>query len=485
MAHEFQSYSVDQVYLLPPSPRDWLPEGHLAYQIIDVVESIDLGAFFASYGADGRGAPAFSPVMMVSLLLYAWSRKVYSSRKIASLCRDDIGGRVLVGEHLPDHRTVNTFRLRHREALNGLFQQSIALCKRAGMVDLSVAALDGSKIEANASKRKAMSYERIIKEEERIQSEIDGYFKRAAEEDAADDAKYGADNEGLNVSDEIKRRQSRIAKIREAKAALEEEAIAAAERKQKERAEKEKSAADKGKKLSGRPPKIDFEPKSSAQRSFTDPESRIMKGGDGSFMQAYNAQAVVDGKYQVIIAADLSQQAADVVHLPAMLEQTQQNVGSLPKELLADPGYFSEENMQATENLRVNALIPPNKERCGSPSDPAPELSKEELAKLSPIEQMRHRISTKAGRDSYRKRKTIVEPVFGQIKGCAGHPGFLGFLRRGLEKCSAEWQWACASHNILKYIRHKTGGAAPKNRPIRAKKTKIQSYQTEMILLPA
>jgi hypothetical protein len=180
-----------------------------------------------------------------------------------------------------------------------------------------------------------------------------------------------------------------------------------------------------------------------------------MKSGTGSFLQAYNAQAVVNGKTQVITACALSQQAADVVHLPAMLDEVMANTGVYPKTLLADPGYFSEENMNAAAERSVNVLIPPDRQRHGSLSAPAAELSVEELSALPPIEQMRHRVSTEVGRDSYRKRKGIVEPVFGQIKGGAGNPGFLGFLRRGLEKCSAEWQWTCAAHNIHKYIRHK------------------------------
>ena len=301
MSHEFLPYSADQFYLLPPSPQDWLPEDHLAYQVIDVINEIDLSTFYSAYGSDGRGAPPLSPRMMCTLLLYAWIRKIYSSRKTSALCRDDVGGRVIGGGYLPDHRTINNFRLRHQTALNDLFKQTVKLCQCAGMLG-GEEALDGSKIGANASKRKAMSYERMVIEEARLQTEIDFYFKRAAEEDAAEDAEHGRDKAGPTVSEELKHRESRIAKIREAKATLEAEAQAAAEAKQKERAEKEARAAEAGRKLGGRPPKIDQEPKSTAQRSFTDPESRIMKAGNGSFIQAYNAQIVVNAKAQVITA---------------------------------------------------------------------------------------------------------------------------------------------------------------------------------------
>jgi hypothetical protein len=400
--------------------------------------------------------------MMCTLLLYAWIRKIYSSRKTSALCRDDVGGRVIGGGYLPDHRTINNFRLRHQTALNDLFKQTVKLCQCAGMLD-GEEALDGSKIAANASKRKAMSYERMVIEEARLQTEIDFYFKRAAEEDAAEDAEHGRDKAGPTVSEELKRRESRIAKIREAKATLEAEAQAAAEAKQKERAEKEARAAEAGRKLGGRPPKIDQEPKSTAQRSFTDPESRIMKAGNGSFIQAYNAQIVVNAKAQVITGCAVSQQAADVGHLPAMLDEVKSNTGEYPEILLADPGYFSEENMDAAAERGVTVLIPPDRQRHGTPSEPVEELSPEELAALPPIEQMRHCVSTEAGRDAYRKRKGIVEPVFGQIKGSAGNPGMLGFLRRGLDKCAAEWTWVCAAHNIHKYIRFKQSGKSAEN----------------------
>ena len=468
---------------MPPNPRDWIGEDHLANQVLDVVGELDVTAYFASYGRDGRGAPAFSPLMMVSVLLYAWMCKIYSSRKISALCRNDVGARVISGGCFPDHRTINNFRNRHQDALNDLFKQSVDVCRRSGMIDMVAAALDGSKIAASASKRKAMSYGHMVDEEAQLEAELIGYFKRAQQEDAEDDARYGAENEGPIISDDIKRRQSRLAKIREAKAALEAEAQAAAEAKRQERQRKEEAAAAKGKKLPGKAPKIDPTPKETAQRSFTDPESRIMKGGNGSYMQAYNAQAVVDSQCQVIVACQLSQQAADAPHLPEMLNQTIANVGAAPEKLLADPGYFSEENVKAAEALRVVALIPPDRERTGTPNEPAPELSPEQLEGLSPAERMRRLVSTEAGRQAYAKRKGTVEPVFGQTKGCAGHPGFLGFLRRGFEKCTAEWQWVCASHNILKYIRHKTadpGDAAPKSGSNGSKRAKVSVLQTEL-----
>lgn len=464
MANEFRFYAPDQTFLFPPSPRDWLPEDHLAYQVLDVITQLDLKPFLAGYSTDGRGAPAYSPLMMTSLLLYGWCRHVYSSRKLEALCFDDVGARVIAAGHQPDHRSINLFRLRHGKALSALFEQSVHLCQRAGMISLVHVAVDGSKVEANASKRKAMSYGRMVEEEARLQAEIDGYLRRAQEEDLAEDALFGPDQNGFKLPELLRRRESRLAKIREAKAALEAEAQAAAETRRKDRQEKE---AQSDKPLPGRKPNLDPTPQDGAQRSFTDPDSRIMKGADGAFLQAYNGQAAVDGDHQVIVACALSQEANDKHLLTPLVEQTIAKTGAKPAVVLADPGYYSEENMNAMQSLEVKALLPPDKERCGTPSDPAPDLSEEAFAALSAKEKMRHLISTEEGRDAYRRRKVIVEPVFGQAKGCAGSPGFVGFLRRGLTKCTEEWHWLCARHNIMKFIRFRR---AEKSQPAVSKR---------------
>lgn len=469
MARSFLPYSPDQVFLLPPSPTDWLPEDHLAYQVIDLVGELDLGIFVSTYSQDGRGAPAFSPQMMIALFLYAWMHDVYSSRKIALLCHQDVGARVICGGYLPDHRSINRFRLIHDAALRDLFDQSVRLCRRAGMVSMSSVAVDGSKIEANASKRKAMSYARMVTDQEKIQAEIDGYFRRATEEDAAEDALYGPDKTGRELPEHLRRRRDRLAKIREAKAALEAEAKAAAEAKEKER---EAKLAAAGGKLAGRKPTIDPTPKSTAQKSFTDPESRIMKNGKGAFIQGYNGQIAVDADHQIIVACALTQQAADVGHIVPLVEQVIERTGVKPDRVLADGGYFSTENMEALDNQGIEALIPPDRERCGTPDSPPPPLSDEELAALKSIDQMRHRVSTETGREAYAKRKVIVEPVFGQVKGSTGNPGFMGFLRRGLQKCTSEWHCVCASHNLLKYLRFKY--PKPQGKP-RQKDTKVTS----------
>jgi len=456
MAHSFRPYDPDQSHMFPACPKDWLSPGHLAYCIRDVVAQLSLAPIYAGYSADGRGAPALSPMMMVSLLLYAWCSGVFSSRKIARLCIDDLGARYLAGGYTPDHRTINEFMLRHGEALKGLFLQSLRLCQGAGMVSLGNVSLDGSKLAANASKHKAMSYGRMVEDEARLQAEVDEMLRRMKETDAAEDAALGKENPGSLFEEEISRRQERLAKLREAKAALEAEVRAAAEAKKAEREAKEAARAAEGKgKLGGRKPADPDTvlPKEKAQRNFTDPDSRIMKGGNGEWVQGYNGQAAVDSDNQVIVACDLDNMAADAPYLPEMIDQVIENTGAVPDTLTADPGYFSNANVEQLEGQGIEALIPPDRQRHGTPAEPAEPLPEEELAGMTVANRMRHRVSTAAGRAAYAKRKCTVEPTFGQIKGCPGSPGFRGFLRRGLEKCRQEWSWMCAAHNIGKYIR--------------------------------
>ena len=473
MAKDFLNYNPYQPTLLPPSPQDWLPEDHLAYQIVDVISQLDMHPFLVNYSSDGRGAQAYSPIMMTSLLLYAWCLNVYSSRKIEALSFNDIGARMITGSNRPDHRSINNFRLRQADALCTLFEQSAKLCQRAGMVSLVHLAIDGTKIEANASKRKAMSYGRMVEEEARLRAEIEGYLRRAQEEDAKEDALLVPDLDKITPGGKHRRSENRLAKLTAARQALEAEAQAAAKAKQKEREEKEQQS---DKPLRGRKPDLSETPKDSAQRSFTDPESRIMKGADGAFIQAYNGQAAVDADYQVIVACGLTQNANDKNELVSMVEKTIGQTGCRPDIVLADPGYYSQENTSAMDTLDIHALIPPDRERCSSPSNPPPALSEEAFAALAAKEKMRHLVSTAEGRDAYRRRKFIVEPVFGQMKGSAGNPGCRGFLRRGLKKCTEEWTWLCARHNFMKYIRYRTAENSP---PFALKQSKITLQRPE------
>lgn len=461
MARHFRPYTPEQPHLLPPCPQDWLTPDHLAYCVRDVVAELDLAAISAGYSQDGRGAPAYHPRLMVSLLLYAWCSQVFSSRRIARLAVDDLGGRFLAAGQQPDFRSISDFRLRHGEALRGLFLESLHLCQAAGMVTLGQVCLDGTKIAASASKHKAMSYGRMQEAEARLQQEVDELLRRAADEDAAEDEQFGGDNPGSWLPEELHRREERLRRIRAAKAALEAEAKAAAKQKQDRHAARQQERQARGEaKLGGKPPADPetVEPKAGAQRNFTDPESRIMKTADGSFVQSYNAQVAVDGAHQVIVACDVSACAADAPHLGAQMEQVIENCGCVPALVLADPGYFSALNVWYLAWRGSCALIPPDRQRHGSPAAPVAPLPEAQLALLSPAERQRHLVSTAEGRAAYARRKVTVEPTFGQIKGCPGSEGFRSFLRRGLTRCQQEWAWVCAAHNFKKYFRFRRAG---------------------------
>ena len=322
MGKSFRSDDLDQALLLPPSLHDWLPEDHVAHFVADIVKQLDLSAIYASYDEkDGRGLAAYAPAMMVRVLLYGYCTATYSSRKIEAKTYDDVAYRYLAADEHPDHSTIAEFRKRHLQTLAGLFVQSLKLCQKAGLVKLGHVAIDGTKMQANASKHKAMSYQRMGETEKKLQAEVEELLKRAEAADAAEDEKYGKGKRGDELPAELARRESRLAKIRAAKAELEaearqqaEEQKAAAEAKIAARREQE---ARTGKKARGRDPQVpdpnQAVPKPDAQRNFTDPDSRIMPHGTqkGSFLQGYNAQAAVDGEAQVIVAADLIQDTTD------------------------------------------------------------------------------------------------------------------------------------------------------------------------------
>lgn len=438
--------------MLPPSPQDWMPQDHLAYLVRDVVRCLDLSAIHRWHRKDPRGAPPFDPVMMVSLLLYGWCSDIYSSRKMAMLCIGDLGGRYLAAGEQPDFRTISTFRLQHGEALADLFVQSVRLCQAAGMVSLGHVAVDGTKLAANASKRKAMSYGYMVRAEADLRAEIAEIQRRSQLEDAQEDALFGKDAIGYELPKELKFRESRLARILEAKAQLEAEARQAAQARAAER--EARRTEEENKPRRGRKPTDPgtATPKKTAQRGFTDPQSRIMKSGTGEWVQGYNAQAAVDTDHQVIVACDLTNMAADAPHLKPLMEQVAQNTGAIPTEKSADAGYFSAENVLSQTTPYSQPFIPPDRVKHGHKT--APILQEVDDAKLSVADQMRKLLSTQPGRDAYANRMKTIEPVFGQIKGCPGSPGFRQLLRRGLRKAGQEWRWQCATHNLLKYMRH-------------------------------
>ena len=396
--------------------------------------------------------------MMVSLLLYGWCSSIYSSRKIAMLCVGDLGGRYLAAGEKPDFRTISMFRLQHGDALADLFVQSVRLCQTAGMVSLGHVAVDGTKLAANASKRKAMSYGRMVRAEADLRAEIAEIQRRSQAEDAREDTLFGKDNSGLDLPKELKFRETRLARILEAKAQLEAEARQAAEAKAAER--EAKRPKDDSKPRRGRKPKdpATVVPKEKAQRGFTDPESRIMKSGTGEWVQGYNGQAAVDCDHQVIVACELTNMAADAPHLQPLMEQVSENTGAVPTQKSADAGYFSAENVQSQTTPYSQPFIPPDRMKHGRQE--APILQDIDDAELSVADRMRKLLSTPDGRKAYAHRMKTVEPVFGQIKGCPGSPGFRQFLRRGIRKAGQEWRWQCATHNLLKYMRHQQAAAA-------------------------
>ena len=459
MGKSFRADELNQSLLFPPSLHDWLPDNHLARFLADVVNALDLDAIYLSYNEkDGRGMSAYAPAMMVRVLLYGYATGIYSSRKIQAKSYDDVAFRFLSADEHPDHSTLAEFRKRHLHALAGLFTQALQLCAKAGLVKLGHVAIDGTKIKANASKHKAMSYGRMSETELRLKQEVEALLKQAEQTDAAEDAKYGKDKRGDELPDELSRRESRLKKIQQAKAELEQEA---AEKAEQERAEAEaKLAARKekeektGKKPRGREPQIPdtgpAQPDAKAQRNFTDSESRIMPDGanKGSFLQGYNAQAAVDSTAQVIVAAEITQQANDSRQLLPMLKQVEANMGRKPDVVSADAGYWSEANATdetvAGIDLHIATGRVKHDQTMTTASGPPPESA-------TPKQAMQHKLRTEAGRAVYKRRKAIVEPVFGQIK---EQRGFRRFSLRGLEKARAEWKLVCATANLLKLFRY-------------------------------
>ena len=454
----FRSDALDQALLLPPSLHDWLPENHLARFLADVVNQLDLRAIYASYDEkDGRGQAAYAPEMMLRVLLYGYCTGTYSSRKLQTKTYEDVAFRYLSADEHLDHDTFAEFRKRHLEALAGLFTQALLLCEKAGLVKLGHVAIDGTKIKANASKHKAMSYARMGETEARLKAEIDALLKQAEEVDAAEDGKYGKGRRGDELPDELARRESRLKKIAQAKAELEREA--------REKAEQERAAAEAklaarreeeaqtGRKARGREPEVpdpeQAQPEAKAQRNFTDPDSRIMPDGanKGSFLQGYNAQAAVDSTAQAIVAAEVTQQANDSRQLLPMLDRLRENLGRDPDAASADAGYWSEANVTDESVAGIDLHIATGRLKHGevveTASGPPPDHA---TAK----EAMQHKLRTEAGRSIYKMRKAIVEPVFGQIK---ERRGFRRFSLRGLENVRAEWKLVCLTGNLLKLFR--------------------------------
>lgn len=438
MAKTFRDWNLQQNQLFPPSVQDLVPEGHLAHFVRDtVVEDLDLSEILESYSEE-RGFPPYHPTMMTAVLLYAYCTGIYSSRRIAQACQERVDSMAVTAMQYPDFRTINTFRKRHLEALGGLFVQVLRLCRKAGLVSLGHVALDGTKIQGNASKHKAMSYKRMKKAEAELAAEVARWLAEAEAVDAREDVEYGVDKRGDELPDWVANKQKRLEKIREAKAALEAEAQEAAAKK----------AKNKDRSRGGRPPTHPpGTPKDKAQRNFTDPDSRIMKTRDG-FIQGYNAQAAVDSDHQVIVAQGLTNNAADTHQLEPLVAQIKENTGRQAKELSADAGYCFEHNLEVLDRRHIRGYVATGRQKHGDASAAGARKTKPGTR----VHAMKIRLSRAGHRSHYRIRKRVVEPVFGQIK---HGRGFRQFLLRGTSKVAGEWSLICSAHNLLKLARAK------------------------------
>jgi transposase len=439
MSKTYRPWHPDQQWLLPPSPRDWLPGNDLVYFIMDVVRQLDLGAITRFYERSDRGYPPFDPRMMTCLLVYSYCVGVRSSRQIAQRCERDAAYRVIVGVDIPDFRTISTFRKTHLEAFAQLFVQVLQIARQAGLVKLGHVSLDGTKIKANASRHKAMSYGRMKEEETKLKQEIKDLLSQAEATDSEEDRRYGRQSRGDELPKELARRQDRLAKILAAKAALEERA-------------RQKQDDDDGHGPGGDPVQVDDK----AQYNFTDPESRIMKANNKGWDQSGNAQAVVDSTAQIIVAADVTNQATDVKQAEPMLEQAKENVGEEAgiERVSMDAGYFSEANVKWLEEQRIDGYVATGRLKHSERVAAAPRGRIP--GRLSIKERMARKLRTLKGRATYARRKAIVEPVFGQVKRVMG---FRQFLVRGLKKMRGEWRLACLCYNLRRIFGARLAGA--------------------------
>ena len=425
MAKTFRTYVPEQNLLLPASLREWLPDDHLSYFVSDVVDQLDLSAIERVYEEEDRGQPPYHPRMMTKILLYGYCVGVFSSRRIQKRLVEDVAFRVLAAGNQPDFRTIADFRKLHLKALEELFRQMLRLTLETGMMKLGRVALDGSKVKGNASKHKAMSYGRMKETEKRLREEVRKLLKQAEAADQEEDSRYGRDRRGDELPEELQRRETRIARIREAKHALEERAREQAKSKGKDPEE--------------------AQPTKKAQYNFTDPESRMLKGSDG-FVQGYNTQIAVEPVFQLIVGQRVTQAANDKQQMVPLVEAIEEQSGQKPEGVLADNGYCSDENLKYLARKRMEGFVATGKQKHSQRREPCKRgpLPRE----ASQVERMERKLETKVGAAVYATRKFIVEPVFGQIKQARG---FRQFLLRGIEKVRGEWALICMTHNILKF----------------------------------
>jgi transposase len=460
----FRRFDPDQILLMPPSLNDWLPEGHLARFVAELVDEVlDLSAIHASY-TEVRGFPPYDPRLMVRLLIYGYTTGVRSSRAIERKCVDDVAFRYLAADQAPDYRSIARFRRRHLDALAALFTQSLHLAQRLGMVRMGRVALDGTKLRANASKHKAMSYARLVDKEQAVEAEIADLEAKVAAvladaeaTDAAEDATYGPGGKDVDLPGELDRREKRLARLQAARAQIEAEAQAKARAKaetaQTNRQQRTGVTDADAVAAAGQRAAATAKPKPKAQANFTDPQSRIMKNGDGAYIQAYNAQAVVDDAHQIITAADVTDCASDSPSYTPMLDQAAANTGIHPAQALVDAGYCSDDNLQAAATRQTEhgttTFMATGRLAHDEQVPPAPRgrIPKDATGK----QRMARRLRTKPGRAAYARRKAIVEPVFGQI--ITVQDGRRLQLR-GMDRARGEWRLLAACHNLRKIFGH-------------------------------
>lgn len=505
---KFRHYDPEQEYLLPENPRTWLPKDHLVFFLNDVVDKMDLNAITQPYEAEERGYPPYHPVMMVKVLLYAYCIAVFSSRKIMRCLHEDVAFRVISGNNQPDFRTICEFRRRHLAALEGLFTQVLHLCMEANLVRLGHVSIDGTKVKANASRHKAMSYKRMGEEMDRLRREVRSMLEEAERVDEEEDAVYG-DRSGMEMPEELsdperrrefieravealggspakeeeatpsddgapsgrdlmgeepfgelERRAGRMERITKAKRVLEERVRQEVEEEEEDadhgpgdsgedpgkKVSKRRKKGNRGGKKGAREPPV---PKDKDQYNFTDPESRIMPDSSNrkAFIQGYNSQLVVDEANQIILASDVTENPSDRPQLPGMMDKVEEGCGKHPKRASGDAGYFSTGNLEYLESHGIDAYIPPDKTRH---THPPPKVSRGRIPKgMSVSDKMRRKLRTKKGREVYSRRKAIVEPPIGQIKHARG---FRRFSMRGKDKARGEWALVCMTHNILRWF---------------------------------
>ena len=436
MSASYIPYCPQQQQLLPCALQDWLPEGHLAYFISDTVDSLNLGAFHARYAKDGPRNQPFHPAMMVKVLVYAYASGVFSSRKIAKKLHEDVAFRVLAADNFPAHRTIRDFRALHLAEFTELFTQVVRLAREMGLVKLGTIAVDGTKIKANASRHKAMSYGRMQSTEIELKAQIEAMLKKAASTDEAEKAEPD-----LDIPAEIERRQERLAAIEAAKARLEERQRQMDTLRGRSEGDERKPKDKSGKPRGGKPYQRDFGvPPAKAQDSFTDPESRIMKRAGGGFDYSYNAQTAVDESNHIIVAAEVVNTSSDVHQLVSVLQAVKASTQADPQQVLADAGYRSEEEMAKLAKERPDTEL-------------VIALGREGREQAKPMDAQRYphtvamqaKFQTDKGKADYRKRKWIAEPPNGWIKNVLG---FRQFSMRGLEKAKAEFKLVCMALNL-------------------------------------